>query len=72
MIFEKEGFSRNLIADDEQIFIYDFCMFYVFNQRDYELLGKWQLGNDLSSDICGMAVDNPIPVQKLLCGIKIH
>ena len=65
-IFEKEGFSRNLIADDEQIFIYDFCMFYVFNQRNYELLGKWQLGNDLSSDICGVAIDK----DTIYCSIR--
>jgi len=56
-IFEKEGFSRNLLADDEQIFIYDFCTLYVLRRRDFELLGKWSLGDDLSSDICGMAVD---------------
>ena len=66
VIFEKEGFSRKLIADDEQIFIYDFCMFYVFNQKNYELLGKWQLGNDLSSDICGMAVDK----DTIYCSIR--
>jgi hypothetical protein len=56
-IFDKEGFTRNLIADNGQIFINDFCMLYVFNQNTYELLGKWQLGMDLSSDICGMMVD---------------
>ena len=41
-VFEKEGLSRKLIADDERIFIYDFCTLYVFNQKNYELLGKWQ------------------------------
>lgn len=56
-VFEKEGLSRKLIADDDQIFIYDFCTLYVFSQKDYELVGKWQLGTDLSSDICGIAVD---------------
>lgn len=65
-VFEKEGLSRKLIADDERIFIYDFCTLYVFNQKNYELLGKWQLGNDLSSDICGMAVDN----KTLYCSIR--
>lgn len=55
-VFEKEGLSRKLTADEEQIFIYDFCTFYIFNSHNYELSGKWQLGNDLSSDICGMAV----------------
>ena len=65
-IFEKEGLSRKLTADDEQIFVYDFCTLYVLNQKNYELLGKWQLGNDLSSDICGMAVDN----DTIYCSIR--
>lgn len=66
VIFDKEGLSRKLIADDEQIFIYDFCMLYVFTRQDYGLLGKWQLGNDLSSDICGMAVDQ----DTIYCSIR--
>ncbi len=65
-IFEKEGLSRKLIADDEQIFIYDFCTLYVLSQRNYELLGKWKLGNDLSSDICGIAVDG----DTIYCSIR--
>ena len=65
-VFEKEGLSRKLIADDEQIFIYDFCTLYVLSQKNYELIGKWQLGNDLSSDICGMAVDN----DTIYCSIR--
>ena len=36
------------------------------NQRNYEQLGKWQLGNDLSSDICGMAVDK----DTIYCSIR--
>ncbi len=65
-VFEKEGLSRKLIADDEQIFAYDFCTLYVLNQKNYELLGKWQLGNNLSSDICGITVDNDI----VYCSIR--
>ena len=65
-VFEKEGLSRKLTADDEQIFIYDFCTLYVLNQKNYELLGKWQLGNDLSSDICGIAVDH----DTIYCSIR--
>ena len=65
-VFEKEGLSRKLIADDEQIYIYDFCTLYVLSQKNYELLGKWQLGNDLSSDICGIAVDN----DTIYCSIR--
>lgn len=56
-VFEREGLSRKLMAEGGQIFIYDFCTFYVFAQEDYALLGKWRLGSDLSSDICGMTVD---------------
>lgn len=65
-VFEKEGLSRKLIADDEQIFIYDFCALYVFSQKDYALVGKWQLGTDLSSDICGIAVDK----DTIYCSIR--
>lgn len=65
-IFAKEGLSRKLIADDEQIYIYDFCTLYVLSQKNYELLGKWQLGNDLSSDICGIAVDQ----DTIYCSIR--
>lgn len=57
-VFEKEGLSRKLTVDNEQIFVYDFCTLYILSQKNYELIGKWQLGNDLSSDICGMAVDS--------------
>lgn len=65
-IFEKEGLSRNLIADDGQIFIYDFCTLYAARRSDFELLGKWQLGDDLSSDICGIALDN----DAVYCSIR--
>lgn len=65
-VFEKEGLSRKLIADEDQIFIYDFCTLYVFSQKDYELVGKWQLGTDLSSDICGIAVDE----YTIYCSIR--
>lgn len=65
-VFEKEGLSRKLTAYGGQLILYDFCTFYVFSQKDYELLGKWQLGSDLSSDICGMAVDE----DTIYCSIR--
>lgn len=65
-VFEKEGLSRKLIADEGQIFIYDFCTLYILNQKDYELIGKWQLGDDLSSDICGIAADQ----DTVYCSIR--
>lgn len=65
-VFEKEGLSRKLTADNEQIFIYDFCTLYVLDQKNYEIMGKWRLGNDLSSDICGIAVDG----NTIYCSIR--
>lgn len=65
-VFEKEGLSRKLTADGELIFVYDFCTLYVISQKNYELLGKWKLGNDLSSDICGIAVDH----NTVYCSIR--
>lgn len=65
-LFEKEGLARNLVADEKQIFISDFCTLYVLNENDYEIVGKWKLGEDLSSDICGMAVDE----KRIYCSIR--
>lgn len=65
-IFEKEGLARIMLADNGQIFISDFCTLYAFRQDSFELLGKWQLGEDLRSDICGMAVDK----NTVYCSIR--
>lgn len=65
-IFEKEGLARNMCVDNGQIFISDFCTLYAFSQERYELLGQWQLGEDLSSDICGMAMDK----NTVYCSIR--
>lgn len=56
-VFEKDGLSRKLTAHGGELFAYDFCMFYIFSRDGYELLGRWRLGEDLRSDICGMAAD---------------
>lgn len=65
-IFEKEGLARIMCTDNGQIFISDFCTLYAFSQEHYELLGKWQLGEDLSSDICGMTLDQ----NTVYCSIR--
>lgn len=65
-VFDKEGFSRDLIIDGGQIFVYSFCTLYAFRQEDYAPLGSWQLGRDLSSDICGMAIDR----DRVYCSIR--
>lgn len=65
-VFEKDGLARNMCADNGQIFISDFCTLYAFSQECYELLGRWQLGEDLSSDICGMTLDK----NTVYCSIR--
>lgn len=56
-LFKKEGLSRNLISNNDQIIIKDFCMLYILNKLDYSLIKTLQLGTDLSSDICGITAD---------------
>ncbi len=65
-LFEKEGLARNLVADEKQIFISDFCTLYILNEDNYEIVGKWKLGEDLSSDICGMTADE----KRVYCSIR--
>lgn len=65
-IFEKDGLARILIADENRIFISDFCTLYVLNEEDFEIVVKMKLGDDLSSDICGMTVDD----KKIYCSIR--
>lgn len=65
-IFEKEGLARIMTADENRIYISDFCTLYVLNREDYEVIGKWKIGEDLSSDICGMATDE----KRVYCSIR--
>lgn len=65
-IFEKEGLARIMTADENRIYISDFCTLYVLNREDYEIIGKWKIGEDLSSDICGMVTDE----KKVYCSIR--
>lgn len=65
-IFEKDGLARILIADENRIFISDFCTLYILNEEDFEIVVKMKLGEDLSSDICGMDADD----SKIYCSIR--
>ena len=56
-LFQKEGFSRDLIANEKLLIIRDFCTLHILDKADYTLLATLELGQDLSSDICGMAID---------------
>lgn len=57
-LFKKEGFSRNLIANDKLLCIRDFYTLYVLDKNSYSILSILQLGTDLSSDLCGMTLDD--------------
>ncbi|WP_105616421.1 hypothetical protein [Vallitalea okinawensis] len=57
IVFEKEGFARDMIADETRLFIRDFYTLYILNRNDFSLLAILQLGTDLKSDICGMEID---------------
>lgn len=70
-IFEKDGLARILTADSRQIFVSGFCTLYAFDEHQYELLGCWQLGTDLSSDICGMTMDQDTVYCSIRNGIII-
>lgn len=65
-IFEKDGLARILITGGNRIFISDFCTLYILNEENFEIIVKMKLGEDLSSDICGMAVDD----SKIYCSIR--
>lgn len=65
-VFEKDGLSRKLIARGGELFVYDFCTLHIFRREDFEPLWSRQLGEDLSSDICGMAVDE----NAVYCSIR--
>ena len=56
-LFQKEGKSRSLIADRRFVYVKDFCDLHILEKETLAPFQKLQLGTDLSSDICGMGVD---------------
>lgn len=56
-LFKKEGLSRNLIANNELLFIRDFYTLYILDKNNYSCVATFQLGTNLSTDICGMTID---------------
>ncbi len=65
-IFEKDGAARILIADENRIFVSDFCTLYILNEVDFEIICKLKLGENLSSDICGMTADG----KNIYCSVR--
>lgn len=56
--FEKDGSARSFIMDETYIYCKDFVHLYILEKKSLNVLTKLQLGTDLSSDICGMTLDN--------------
>ena len=57
-VFEKDGLSRALCVDGDYLYCKDFYMFYVIDRQSSETIRSLKLGDDLSSDICGITSDN--------------
>lgn len=66
-IFEKEGLARIMTADENLIYMSDFCTLYILNGENFEIAAKQKIGEDLSSDICGLTADE----KTVYCSIKI-
>jgi WD40 repeat protein len=56
-LFQKDGLSRALIVDKTFIYVKDFCDLHILEKQSLTPIRKLTLGSDLSSDICGMGVD---------------
>lgn len=56
-LFEKGGSARSFIMDGDYIYCKDFVHLYVLERESLNVVARLQLGTDLSSDICGMALD---------------
>jgi WD40 repeat protein len=56
-LFEKDGLARSFAVDADYIYCTDFVQLYVLDKLSLELIAQLQLGQDLSSDICSVTVD---------------
>lgn len=57
-MFEKDGLSRDLITIRDHIILRDFCTLHILHQTKNSILHSFELGSDLSSDLCGMTADS--------------
>jgi len=58
VVLKKEGFSRDLVGDDRQLYVRDFFTLYVFDRLTYEKRHTVELGTDLKNDICEFQLDD--------------
>lgn len=56
-IFPKNGKSRDFIIDQDYIYFREFCTCFKIHANNLSIVNQWKLGQDLSSDICGITSD---------------
>ena len=56
-IFKKDGKARSFFIFGGKIFMRDFCDLYELRCDTLEVLRRWKLGDDTSSDICAIGGD---------------
>jgi len=57
-LFTKKGKARKLVVDDRYVYCSDFCDLHILAKAPLATVKALTLGEDLSSDICGMQTDS--------------
>ncbi|NLY88373.1 MAG: hypothetical protein GX085_01960 [Firmicutes bacterium] len=56
-IFPKDSKTRKFVIDKDAIYCRDFCRLYKIDLETLKINNTWELGTDLSSDICALGFD---------------
>lgn len=56
-VFAKDSKTRRFIIDKDVIYCRDFYRLYKIDAGTMEIISRWELGSDLSSDICALGSD---------------
>lgn len=65
-VFPKNRRSRQFFVDGKFLYCREFCKLYKIDTDSLTVLHEWELGTDLSSDICAIDFDE----EKLFAGIR--
>ncbi len=57
IVFPKNRRSREFFVDGQYLYCREFCTFYKIDTESFSIVHQWELGTDLSSDICGIDFD---------------
>lgn len=56
-IFPKDSKTRKFVIDKDTIYCRDFCQLYEIDIETLKINNTWELGTDLTSDICALGYD---------------